>query len=84
MSDPLPRCCANVRTPGHSMPRYHQCTKPGKVTRDGQAFCGTHDPVAIAERYEKRAPQREQTERNRRAIWASYLRARDAKRKASQ
>ena len=36
--------------------RFHsyQCSKSGKIERDGRWYCGTHDPVRIKEKREER------------------------------
>lgn len=40
------QCCESVRYPGN-WPRYHACTKPAKVEREGRWFCGVHDPDRV-------------------------------------
>jgi hypothetical protein len=50
-TDDSPRCC------GKSYDRYYgatQCTKRGKVERDGKSYCGIHDPVAVKARKQVR------------------------------
>lgn len=32
----------------------HQCSKSGKIERDGKWYCGTHDPVRVKENREER------------------------------
>ena len=43
--------CCDLRMSG-----YHQvrCSRTGTVERDGNMFCKTHDPVAQAERWDKK------------------------------
>ena len=40
------RCCEMIYR--------HQCSKSGKIERDGKWYCGTHDPVRIKEKREER------------------------------
>lgn len=47
-------CCAKVAKGSDGWrTRYAQCTKPGKVERDGKWYCGQHDPHAKEARYQK-------------------------------
>lgn len=45
-------CCARVSS-GRGF-FSSSCTKKASVERDGQSYCGTHDPVKVKERQEKR------------------------------
>lgn len=49
------KCSGMIRGTGSwgYLHKYH-CPKTGKVERDGKWYCGTHDPVKIKERQEKR------------------------------
>lgn len=47
-------CSETVREQG-PWPKYHQCTKPVTVERDGKWFCKIHDPIAVKARGEKTA-----------------------------
>lgn len=49
MSEVKQRCCVKV---GEWL-RY-TCSKTGKVERDGKWYCGTHDPIAVKARDDKR------------------------------
>lgn len=44
------KCSERVFEGFHS----HQCSKSGKIERDGKWYCGTHDPVRIKEKREER------------------------------
>lgn len=46
------QCCARVRSGRYVRP--HQCGKVAKVTRDGEPYCGIHDPEKIEERRKRR------------------------------
>lgn len=37
--------------------RGHPCSNPGKVEREGDWYCGTHDPVRVEEKRQKRERQ---------------------------
>lgn len=39
-------CCARI----HSNFIFYACGKAAKFERDGKHYCGTHDPVSIAEK----------------------------------
>ena len=41
-------CCAKIYVSG--FPRGKRCGKTAKVERDGEWYCGTHDPVRVEER----------------------------------
>jgi hypothetical protein len=43
-------CCEQV-SDGGQWPRFHNCTRKAKVTRDGKEYCGVHDPVARQEKF---------------------------------
>ena len=43
-------CCARV----HTSYGFSGCCKRASVERDGKRYCGTHDPVKVKERQEKR------------------------------
>lgn len=55
------------------MPRYRTCGKPAKVQRDGDHFCGVHDPLRLAALREANAPKRAATEARRRAMWLHHF-----------
>lgn len=44
---------------------YHQCKNKASVCRDGEWFCKIHDPVAWAERREKRKQDRRKKRQER-------------------
>lgn len=46
------QCCA--RTWPQGAYKSHGCASKGKVERDGNWYCGRHDPVAVAEKNKKR------------------------------
>ena len=48
------QCCGRVfkGTDGFRS-RYNQCTRAGKVMRDGKWYCSQHDPEAVKARREK-------------------------------
>lgn len=48
----IKRCCSTVRTGGSF--HGHQCTRNAKVERDGKPYCGSHDPVLMREKANKR------------------------------
>jgi hypothetical protein len=48
----IKRCCSTVRTGGGF--NRHQCTRNAKVERDGKPYCGSHDPVLMREKANKR------------------------------
>jgi uncharacterized Zn finger protein (UPF0148 family) len=45
-----PRCCASVPS---SKWRSSQCSKTGKIEREGKYYCAIHDPVAVKAKNEK-------------------------------
>jgi uncharacterized Zn finger protein (UPF0148 family) len=47
--------------------RRQRCERRGTVERDGKLYCGTHDPVRIAERQAKRDAARDAERAERRA-----------------
>lgn len=49
------QCCVEVWGEWRS----HQCSRAGKIERDGKFYCGQHDPVAIKEKDEEKRRQRE-------------------------
>jgi hypothetical protein len=54
----------------------YRCKNKGKVQRDGQWYCGVHDPIAKAERAAKRGPtqfERECARREKRAAERAAL-----------
>ena len=53
----------------------HQCSKSGKIERDGRWYCGTHDPVRIKEKQQER--DRKWSERFRAQRSASEQREKD-------
>lgn len=53
MNPPAVRCSEQVRSNGMGF-HWHQCHSAGKVMREGKMFCGTHDPVAVQARHDKR------------------------------
>ena len=57
--------------------RFHsyQCSKSGKIERDGRWYCGTHDPVRIKEKREEST--RKWSERFRAQRSASEQREKD-------
>lgn len=49
-------CCATTRgdtTAVRGWRTSRRCTKAATVERDGKPYCGTHDPVRVAERREQ-------------------------------
>lgn len=57
-------CCFRMHGSGFTF-RGSLCSKKAKVERDGKWFCGTHDPIKIAERRSKRdAKWAEQSKRD--------------------
>lgn len=50
MGERKPQCAANVFGP---RVQHWQCTRSGKVQRDGKWYCATHDPEAKKERAER-------------------------------
>lgn len=50
MSEQKIKCCAKVYPAGMNFPRPRPCTRNGSIERDGQWYCGSHDPVKKAER----------------------------------
>lgn len=55
MSEPIKHtCCKKLYVGEYSMTTY-ECGKTAKVERDGKHYCGTHDPVAIKARDDKRS-----------------------------
>ena len=64
-----PTCSKRVRIPGLHLPRYRDCGCTAKVEREGEWFCGRHDPVAVKTRYGANAPKREATEARRRTLF---------------
>lgn len=63
-------CCAIVWSGSFTRP---SCGNNAKFCRDGNWYCGTHDPVSIAERQAKRddkaRPRREREELESRKRW---------------
>lgn len=57
-------CCARVYT-GYG---FSGCTRKASVERDGEPYCGTHDPVKVKERADKRTKAyiKESEERSKR------------------
>jgi hypothetical protein len=45
----MSKCSESVRG-GGMWPSFHQCSREGKVVREGKAYCKTHDPVLLQER----------------------------------
>ncbi len=45
--------CSEIVWPAGAF-RGHQCHNSAKVERDGKWFCGTHDPVAVIEKRDKK------------------------------
>jgi len=45
------KCSKRISGGFHS----YQCSKSGKIERDGRWYCGTHDPVRIKEKREESA-----------------------------
>ena len=46
------KCCGTVLPAGAY--RTHPCHNGAKIQRDGKWYCGTHDPVAIKEKRDKK------------------------------
>ncbi len=45
------KCCERIRIKnGGWRPTYKPCPRRGKVQREGQWYCGLHDPEAVRER----------------------------------
>lgn len=63
MSEPKQRCCQEVFDGCH----LRRCRRDATVVREGNGYCGIHDPVAIATR-----------DAARRAEWAAQSKARAA------
>lgn len=63
----MDRCCASVPKGTIGIrTRYEQCSRVGKVERDGKWYCGQHDPQA------RKARDQEKMER-----WRSQMEERD-------
>jgi uncharacterized Zn finger protein (UPF0148 family) len=45
--------CSEIVWPAGAF-RGHQCHNSAKIQRDGKWFCGTHDPVAVIEKRDKK------------------------------
>ena len=65
------KCSERISGGFHS----YQCSKSGKIERDGRWYCGTHDPVRIKEKREESA--RKWSERFRAQRSASEQREKD-------
>ena len=64
-------CCGRIYTGSYSI-YSHACGKKAKVVRDGQHYCGLHDPVAKQEK-------RDAATAERRTTWAAEAASNKAK-----
>lgn len=51
------QCCVRVFSSDRMDFRGHMCAKNATIERDGKWYCGTHDPVAMAEKQRARDAQ---------------------------
>ena len=53
----MERCSVRVGGEGYSANSSTQCPNQAKVIRDGNPYCGVHDPEAIRGRRKKRGEE---------------------------
>lgn len=63
MATTLHKCCGRIYGGSY---RGHPCGNTGKFEHDGKWYCGTHDPVRLAAKYDKAEAERE-------AKWAARI-----------
>ena len=49
-TDKQAQCSERVHDADTSWPRYHPCSRKGKVERDGKQYCTQHDPERVKAR----------------------------------
>jgi len=71
----LGRCSARVYAGSFT---GHPCTRNAKVLREGKPYCGTHDPVAIADKRKAKHAQWDQEAKEKGIRWAAEEKRRKA------